>query len=218
MGKAYLFSGLGADERVFDFLELDVAEKCCIKWVAPKNGEGLADYSKRIVEEQFSIEKDEPVILIGVSFGGIVASEVSKFVNVEKLIVISSLKSRQEIPLIYRVAGFIKLHFLIPGPLLKSANWLTFWLFGVQKREHRQLLKSIMEQTDVPFFKWAMNEIVNWKNRFIDEKTIHIHGTNDRIIPRRFLGNTIPVLSGGHLMIVTHAKTVEKIINEYLRT
>lgn len=217
MRKAYLFSGLGADERVFGFLKLEFDQKRCIKWASPKTGEGLIDYAKRIVEEQFDKEEAEPVVLIGVSFGGIVATEVSKLVKTEKLILISSIKTRREIPLIYRIAGFLKLHVLIPATMLKSANFFTYFLFGVKEKERKQLLKTILKETDSRFLKWAMNEIVNWRNEIVPENTVHIHGTRDWILPFRCVKNVVEILGGGHLMIITHSLELSKIINTRLK-
>lgn len=216
MRKAYLFSGLGADERVFGFLKLEFDQKRCIKWASPKTGEGLIDYAKRIVEEQFDKEEADPVVLIGVSFGGIVATEVSKLVKTEKLILISSLKTRREIPLTYRVAGFLKLHVLMPATMLKSANFLTYFLFGVKEKAHKQLLKTILKESDSRFLKWAMNEIVNWRNELVSEKTVHIHGTRDWILPFRCVKNVVVVLGGGHLMVITHAGEVSNFIDNPL--
>ena len=216
MRKAYLFSGLGADERVFYFLKLEFDQKRCIKWVLPKECESLTDYAKRIVEEQFDKEEKEPVVLIGVSFGGIVAMEVSKLVKTEKLILISSIKTRHEIPMVYRIAGFFKLHVLMPITMLKSANFLTYFLFGVKEKEHKQLLKTILEETDSRFLKWAMNEIVNWRNEIVSENTLHIHGTRDWILPFRCVKNVVVVLGGGHLMVITHAGKVSNFIDNPL--
>lgn len=217
MRKAYFFSGLGADERVFGFLKLEFDQKRCIKWASPKTGEGLIDYAKRIVEEQFDKEEAEPVVLIGVSFGGIVATEVSKLVKTEKLILISSIKTRHEIPMVYRIAGFFKLHVLMPITMLKSANFLTYFLFGVKEKAHKQLLKTILEETGSRFLKWAMNEIVNWRNEIVSENTLHIHGTRDWILPFRCVKNVVEVLGGGHLMIITHSLELSKIINTRLK-
>lgn len=217
MRKAYFFSGLGADERVFGFLKLEIDQKRCIKWVLPKIGEGLTDYAKRIVEEQFDKNENEPVVLIGVSFGGIVATEVSKLVKTEKLILISSIKTRHEIPLIYQIAGHLKLHVLMPAANLKSANFLTYRMFGLKEKAHKQLLKTILKETDSRFLKWAMNEIVNWRNEIVPENTVHIHGTRDWILPFRCVKNVVAVLGGGHLMVITHSSELTEIINITLK-
>ncbi|HRG09492.1 MAG TPA: alpha/beta hydrolase, partial [Cyclobacteriaceae bacterium] len=97
----YLLSGLGADKRVFDFLKLDDVELIHIEWVRPEESESIEVYTKRILTQ---ITTDKP-ILIGVSFGGIIATEIAKQIDCEKIIFVSSATTKADIPLLYRVAG-----------------------------------------------------------------------------------------------------------------
>lgn len=116
MKNVYILSGLGADERVFrylDFKDLDVA---FVKWIKPLANETITRYTQRISEQ---IKCKNPV-LIGLSFGGIIATELAKIIPVKQLILISSLKTRTEIPFIYRLAGQLRLHQLIPYSFLKK--------------------------------------------------------------------------------------------------
>jgi alpha/beta superfamily hydrolase len=48
-------------------------------------------------------------ILVGVSFGGMIAVEVAKLIETEKVILISSAKTKHEIPQYYQFAGAIKI-------------------------------------------------------------------------------------------------------------
>ena len=90
----YCVSGLGADERVFQKLKLEGYQPIHIRWVEPENKESITDYAKRLTEQ---IKSDEP-ILIGLSFGGIIAIEIAKQINTKKVILISSTKNQQEVP------------------------------------------------------------------------------------------------------------------------
>ena len=71
----YLISGLGADERVFQFLDLSKIEHQFVKWNEPQRNESLASYCKKLTEQ---INQNQEIILIGVSFGGIIAQEIAK--------------------------------------------------------------------------------------------------------------------------------------------
>ena len=87
--KIYCFSGLGADERVFAFLKLNPPyELIPVIWIKPLEGEVLEEYSKRISE---NIETKNPFGILGVSFGGVVAQEVSKIVKPKFTLLISSI-------------------------------------------------------------------------------------------------------------------------------
>ncbi|EMS87993.1 hypothetical protein LEP1GSC074_1850 [Leptospira noguchii str. Hook] len=66
----------------------------------------LSKYSKRLLSQ---IDTKNEIILIGVSFGGIVALEISKHISVKQIIIISSIKSVSEKPILYRLFGTLRL-------------------------------------------------------------------------------------------------------------
>ena len=68
--------------------------------------ETLAQYAQRIVQR---ITAPRPM-LVGLSFGGMVAVEIAKILPVEKVILISSAKTRDELPPSYRFLGKLHLH------------------------------------------------------------------------------------------------------------
>ena len=74
--KILAISGLGADERIFNYLTLD-HEIVPIKWIAPSKKETIIAYSKRLIQENNILEENDYAIL-GVSFGGLIAVENSK--------------------------------------------------------------------------------------------------------------------------------------------
>src|SRR5690554_4484413 len=106
MPKVYIFSGLGVDKRVFDKIDFASLDVEFIDWIEPLKNEPINEYAHRI--SQKITEKE--VILIGLSFGGMMAVEVSKIVEVKKLILIASAKNRRELPKIYRVLGKLRLN------------------------------------------------------------------------------------------------------------
>lgn len=205
----YLFSGLGADERVFQKLDLSAYQATFIQWIPPLNNESINDYAKRLTAQ---IESEKP-ILLGISFGGMIATEVSKHIDYEKIILISSAKTCNEIPFYYRWAGMLYLHRFLPTRLLKSANWLTFWAFGVYSVTEKNLLRQIFLDTDSQFLKWAINTIVHWKNQDIPDRLIHIHGTNDKILPISFIKCDYPIQGGGHLMILQQHEFIKPLLS-----
>jgi pimeloyl-ACP methyl ester carboxylesterase len=75
----YCISGLGADERVFQKLKFQGYQPIHIKWLEPEAGENIANYTQRLTTQ---IKAEKP-ILIGLSFGGIIAVEMSKQIAIE---------------------------------------------------------------------------------------------------------------------------------------
>lgn len=101
---------------------------------------------------------------------------------------------------------------LIPKKIFKQQNLVTNWIFGIETDSEKQLLKEILQDTDLDFFSWAINEIANWKNDTYPENCIHVHGNKDRIIPINNIKVDFVIENGGHFMTVNKCKEIEKII------
>lgn len=210
--EIYIFSGLGADERVFQRLDFSGCLPTFIKWIRPQDNETIEHYTMRLLEQ---IKTTSP-ILIGLSFGGLIAIEVAKQIDTEKVILIASAKTKKEIPFYYRIAGKLRLHKLLPAKLLKSSNFLTNWFFGTSSTSEQQLLKQILNDTDAIFLKWAIDKVVHWTNLTPIKNIFHIHGTSDRILPLKFVNCNTTINNGGHLMTLNKAEALNKIIRQQL--
>jgi len=208
----YIFSGLGTDDRVFQNIDLSGFQYSFIEWIPPFRNEELASYCKRLSKQ---IKTCKPT-LIGLSFGGIIAVEVAKFIETESIILIASVKTREEIPFYYRLAGFFRLHTLVPTSFLLSPTVFVAWVFGVSTKKDKQLLTEILNSTDPAFLKWAINEIVCWRNKARHYNLTHIHGMSDRILPRIFVKPDIVIPNGGHFMTVNKALEVTNTIRSLL--
>jgi pimeloyl-ACP methyl ester carboxylesterase len=212
--KVYFISGLGADERVFAFLKLDGQEKVFIQWVPPIQDETLGAYSTRLIAQ---IDLKEEVILIGVSFGGVVAQEIAKIIPCKKVIIISSIKSHRELDWQLRVVRRFRLHKIFSANLLVTANLITAkYYYSITSEDELQLLRKIILDTDRQFMVWAIDAIINWKNLEHSRNIIHIHGTDDKIFPINKINNCIKIEKGGHLMIVSLSEQVERTILQAL--
>lgn len=212
MKQIYIFSGLGVDKRVFQFLDFTGFEVTFIKWIKPDVNESIEAYAKRLATQ---ITARTP-ILIGLSFGGMVATEVAKFVSTEKVILIASAKTYREVPIYYRWAGYLKLHKLLPTTLLKQHTFVSNWAFGIESEADKILLEEILKDLDEDFLKWAIDKIMCWKNTAIHPGTVHIHGDNDHILPLHFANANLIVKGGGHFMTVNKAKEITKLLRSLL--
>ncbi len=208
----YIFSGLGADHRAFQLMDFGQYEIHHMKWIKPLKKERMEDYALRISSQ---ITNDNPV-LIGLSFGGMVAMEVAKHIAVKKIILLSSAKTRNELPFYYKWTGRLGFHHLLPESLLTHSNAIVNWLFGAKSTFEKQVLKQILSDTDPAFLKWAIHEIVTWRNDTINAGIFHIHGTADRILPIRFTKPDVVVFGGNHLMTLNKATELSSCILNHL--
>lgn len=206
--KLYLIGGLGADERVFKHLQLE-CETEVIKWLEPKPNETITAYSKRLLEQ---VNEEEIFGFLGVSFGGLIALELTKLSNPEKVILISSVETDNQLPRKYLTIGKTKILNIVPNSLIKPPNALLRFLFGAK---NKSLLKQIIDDTDPNFIKWALNTIINWSNKENAIKPIRIHGTNDKLILLK--GEALEIKDGGHFMIVDKAEEISILVNEQMK-
>lgn len=205
--KIYAFSGLGADSRVFNYLNLDV-DLVVIDWINPKKNEAIESYARRL---STLIDTNQNFGLMGVSFGGLVAVEVSKLLHPKFTILISSVASKQEIPKFFQLVGRSGILNLIPKSLFDPPRKLAHYLFGARNKD---LLNQILDATDLKFAKWAVQELTQWNNEEQIPNMIRIHGTYDKLLPWKGTGNIELIEKGDHFMIVDHADKVSRVINK----
>lgn len=211
--KVYILSGLGADQRVFETIDFGPVIPVFLPWLPVNRNESLAAYALRMTQQ---IPEKQPVVLIGISFGGIVVQSIAQQRPVQQMILLSSVKNRYELPLAYRIIGKTRLHTIIPNGLFLRFHRLNYWFFGLQTPRDQHLLKSIIQDTSPPFFIWAIDKILRWEQPSALERCIHLHGTADRILPARTIRNAQWINGGGHLMTITHAEQVGEWLRENL--
>ena len=215
MQNLYLISGLGADQRVFKYLDIHNYNLIPINWEIPQRRENIQAYAKRLIAQ---IDLSLPVYLLGVSFGGIIAQEISRLIKVEKLVIISSVKSFKEYGFNLKLASCLQIHKITPVFILKHLNLITAnYFFGISNQKDAKLLKSIIQGTDDQFMVWAINQIMLWKpTENLNTNYIHIQGNLDRIFTNKALHNVHWIENGGHFMIVDKSNQVSKLVNSFL--
>jgi len=214
--QLYFLPGLGFDERIFNNLELENKNINYLKWLEPNRNETLGDYVKRIAEQ--IIPSDKPLILIGHSFGGIIVQEISKFIDVKKLIIISSIKSKEEIPITFSFLKIFPLYKLINTNLIIKSFPIWAKAFGYNSEKGRKLFVEMLSNSSDNYFKWAMDKIINWSDDNSRSKNlIHIHGTNDKTFPIRLIKNPIVIKDGSHFMVNSKAEIISEILDAEIR-
>ena len=208
----YIISGLGADKRMFQNFSFEGYNVIHIDWIFPLENETLQNYALRISENI----KDEKAFLSGLSFGGIISVEISKIKKFKKVFLLSSAKTKFEIPFYYRFLGKLNLLRIIPSSILKRLNSLTYLVFGAKTNFEKNLLKNIIKNTDKHFLKWALHQIMNWKNENYSENIVHIQGDSDLILPHNFIKYDYLIKGGTHFMTLNQSKEIETIIIENL--
>ncbi|MDZ4822478.1 MAG: alpha/beta hydrolase [Flavobacteriales bacterium] len=208
--NVYFFSGLGADQRVFQKINLpENFHPVFIKWIEPIANEALTDYCKRLSAQ---IDTTAKFSFIGLSFGGIVASEMSRIYAPEKLILISSFNSSSQLPLLFRAVGKLRLHSLMPSSFLAKANTILFWFFSISMHEEKKVVRVILNETSPAFMKWAIHTLLKWRGISAIAEIIRIHGDWDRVIPLKRVKANFVVEGGGHFMVYQKAEEINEML------
>ena len=202
--KVYGLSGLGADHRVFQYLEIGEEIKV-IPWLPPEKKETIQKYATRISKR---IDTEEEFILIGVSFGGVIAVEVAQIIKPKLTILISSLETSNHLSRFQKWVGTLNIIRFIPIPFLKPPIFIARYFFGTK----HELLPEIINDTDLNFVKWALQALLSWKCLTVLDSMYNIHGNKDRLLPIHRSERTIEIKGGGHFMIVDRAAEISKAI------
>lgn len=192
--------GLAASPKIFEKIQLPETEfeVHLLEWFLPKPNETLEGYAERMAEEI----KHDDAVLIGVSFGGILVQEIAKIKQVRKTIIISSVKSADEFPLRMKLAKNTKAYKLIPTSMFSNVEFLLKYGMGERVKERLELYKMYLSVNDKKYLDWAIENVLLWNRKEIDEKVVHIHGDNDDVFPIKNIKNCIVVKGGTHAMIL----------------
>src|SRR5580692_10641622 len=150
----YCISGLGADERVFSNLKVQGASFHYLQWLQPEENESIGDYASRMVRQ---VPVPDP-ILLGVSFGGMMAIEMAKECPGAAVILVSSVKSRQELPTWIRFCGKLKLGNLLPRKPWRMVRLENYFL-GVETPEELTLSNEFRMHADPDYLHWAILQV-----------------------------------------------------------
>lgn len=208
----YLISGLGADSTVFKNLTFSNGSNIhYISWIPPKANESLRSYALRLAEP---IDRSAPFEMIGLSFGGMLATEIASVFHPQRTILVSSVPTKLELPWYYRLIGTTRIHKLLPVFKPKTVPQFVAAFFGVKTHDDYLFFLKLLRRSDPRFSKWAIDSILKWDRTETPEGIIRIQGSKDKVLP---IGNgkvDYVIRGGGHFMIFNRAEEISKILNE----
>ena len=212
--KIYLFPGQGSDNRLFSNLELDRQfEMIPIQYEVPDKRATIKEYAQVLVQK---IDTTDKYILLGVSLGGMICTELADVLNPDKILIISSAKSRKELPGRYKFQKYIPLNKIIPKKIIKFGALVLQPIVEPDRNQEKELFKQMLSSKDPVYLKRSINMIVNWNRTSYSNKIIHIQGTNDHTIPIRNVIADYKIKKGSHMMILTQGKELSNLINKIL--
>ena len=212
----YMLSGLGLDPAIFSRLKIAADDVYHLRWIEPEKGEELKEYAKRMSACIDPV--DDRLVLIGHSFGGVLMQEISKIIKTDKIILVSSIKSKKE-----KTAAMNFWMRVFPVHKLAGQKMIlnTFKSWGghhgYDTPASQKVFRDACVQHSSYYFKWATTEICKWKSEGINTPIVHINGTSDKTFPHRKIQDPVILVEGGdHIMVFNKAEEVNQIINSLL--
>ena len=195
---------MAANPSIFDGIQLpvDTFETHRLDWFIPEKGMLLKTYAEHMCER---ITHPNP-ILLGVSFGGMLVQEMAKLIPTQKTIVVSSVKSKHELPKRMLFAKYTKVHKLLPTGLVTNVELLAKYAFGEPVTKRLHLYEKYLSLRDKYYIDWSIDQIVNWDQEVPPDNVVHIHGEKDTVFPISNIKDCIPVKNGTHTMIIHRYK------------
>ena len=209
----YCMPGMAASPKIFEFISLPKPIKIhLLSWIPPLKDEPLTDYAIRMCER---VTQTNP-ILLGVSFGGVLVQEMSKYLPGCQVVIVSSIKSKDELPLSMKMAKKTNAHKLLPMQWINNLDNLSLFVFGDGIQRRLALYQKYLSERNPDYLSWAIDSLVNWDKTEVSKNIIHIHGEKDTVFPIKNLLHPFMKIKGGHAAIITQAHWLNKELSKIL--
>ena len=214
MSDIYLIPGIGADTRVFGKLNLQDHVIIHCNWLKPLRNHNLKTYAQTLIN-QYNIKNNS--VIIGNSLGGMIAVEISKFIPVKQLILISSIKTANEAPGYFFIFRAIPIYRYLPLKAILAFGLACMNFFKLMPGQNVALFKSMIGNSNDKTMVWGMDAALNWNNLFRPPDVIHINGDHDPVFPLRKIKGAIVIRMGTHLMVYDRADDINKVLLKLLQ-
>lgn len=212
----YFFPGQGSDKRIFDSIQVDSSyNKVFIEYPVPAKNTTLKEFAIQLSSQ---IDTSINYVLIGVSLGGMICTELNDFMNPKKVIIISSAKNRSELPIRYKFQRVIPIYELFPPRMLKGGAKMMQPIVEPDRKKNKATFKSMLNNKNPKYIKRTIKMIVKWDKQTNIKKNYHIHGTKDHTLPiRKIKDIDVIIKKGSHMMALTRPADINKAITELLK-
>ena len=213
----YLLGGLACNEKMYGRIRFPEGyEPVFLPWIGAEKGESLESYSRRMA---LGIDPGRPGVLFGTSFGGMVAQWIASFCpQVRKLILVSTVCSREELPFFYRFLDRSKgLKFI---PFLNNGRVRAFLLSGSWHKRYVKKMEAFFREPSPGYIRWAIGCSIGFdavkKMTLSFENILRLHGERDAVFPFRRISNSICISGANHLVTYLHPDSINCQIERFL--
>ena len=211
--RLYLLPGTGADARLFHALDLSDYDTVNVQLPVARRHESMSAYAARVATQ---IDTTERFALLGVSLGGMVATELAEIVHPEQVVIVASAKTRYELPPSYRLARHVPIYRVVGGRSMRFFTKMAQPIFEPMAPAQRELFMAMLYGKDPKWVQRAVGLMVRWDRQEAPTGITHIHGSLDHTLPIKHVDADVVVESQGHMLTYSQPEVVEAVLKEVL--
>ncbi len=205
--RAIFLPGVGVDARLFAPQRALPFRFRVPAWLPIRPGEELPGYADRM-----AVRLGRADVLVGISFGGILAQELAARVGARLVIGIATARHRRDVPRLVRFSEVVSRKI----PQLRrpgAAVELGRAFFGDLPAPTRRRMVAMLAEADPRFVRGAARMVGGWEGCEVPCRALFLHGREDLVIRPRSFEPDVWVEGAGHLVNVTHADRVNRFIS-----
>jgi pimeloyl-ACP methyl ester carboxylesterase len=202
----YILPGMGADSTMYGSAFSKLKDVQYADWPPYNNENSIKDIAIKLIA-QYKINSSD--IVGGSSLGGIVASEIAKYIEIRKIVLIGSTLTPANIsPILKKLSVLSE---IAPINLIQT-------FAGKASLITKNKLLKMFGNVDSAFIKAMCKAVFEWDGNPTPQCACsHIHGAKDLVIYPPKTGATI-IGDGGHLIAISHEEEVAEFIKQSITT
>lgn len=209
-------SDIGADHSAFSRLQYS-SEFSVIHahWLELEDrDETFHSYCQRMAQT-YHINKDD--ILIGFSFGGLIAQELAKTIGHKHVVLISSFRNKNDLQPLMSFGLKWKLNRLLPSFRVPYISNFTAHFLNSKQKEGRKVIDEMLRKSDFSLLNWCIKQIgqIDLSETF-SSNYLCFTGQKDKLVKDWNSSNHISVANGEHFMVFDQADIINEHLNKYL--
>lgn len=205
----YLLPGMTPEYPIFSRLTPLLPESEIVTYLPPRPRESLGSYCVRMAEHMTA-----DAVLVGVSFGGIVALEISRVLKPRGCILISSIRDPRQLPPWFRVLGRIDPRTM--SALIEMVGKLASVLPKKLSTRSVLRLRKLYGESGA-WHRWATSLVLGWRPKPFDFPIMQIHGDRDYTFPIRYVSADVCIKGAAHSLLVTHPQAAADAVLPFIR-
>jgi len=210
-----MIPGLALNPSVMGKLIVQGLPSTYIRWIEPEPEESMSQYATRIAN-LYRIERGLNHVFVGHSFGGLLAQHLGQLFPKSRVIILSSVKSNEELPRAIRFLRHGYAYHLASKTMIKRSFKLWGWYHGYKDNSLREALMEELDTLGDTYLIWAYKQLIYWKSLALGNPLLHIHGSRDKTFPVKNITRCKVIKGGDHLMVAKRCDLINQLIREFL--